>query len=784
LAVVHGDAGIGKTRLVAELVETARRDGGVVALGAPPELVSEALTPWIEVCAALVQQLGAVPDAPWVDVLAPLLPSLVRASVRATATPDLEQARLAEAVVALLESCAAQAPILLVLEDLHVADEASLAVLAHVARRVADRAILVVVSRRERPLRDHLAAVEQAHSQRGTLRADVLLGPLDERAVSRLARSMGTLTDNAVEQVVGVADGNALLAVEVARALAAGDALPLGLRGTTRAAMARLPSDARELVRALAVAGRDLGASEASQRADVDLASALPPAEDQGLLVSTGERVTFRHALLREAVYADMSAVERTQRHDRAAELLGIDPSPERAAEAAAHLRAAGRIADAGQLLVRAAARARGLGALADATALLDEATAALPDDPVAALELADVLAWRGRPTDAKAAFDRALPLIEDTGDPVAVAAAHLRFAEWHYGPICQPSVAIVACRRSLAVLDGAGLPADDLRARILSVYAWCEAIAGTPQDVERVVTALTDLVGSEPADALLAAEMAQTRAFALLRQGRFTDAVPLALRSAEFATSLGRPDLTYTALVNAAFGQAAGGDMQNALTMLDQTQAALAGSGMLAMEALVLVYRAWVLVRLDRLADAAEAAARARRLADLLDAPTLQAIVDAERGRVALWAGEYGVAAALLLAALSVADASIGRPLARLQRAEALARDGALDEAEVELAEVVFEPVREGDWPETLVIRMAAVEGLVAAGRGDVATARDRLTEAVVGWRRLTPVDLADRIASVMADLGRPIIGLILPAEELAAVEADLAAIDTVLGV
>jgi tetratricopeptide (TPR) repeat protein len=391
------------------------------------------------------------------------------------------------------------------------------------------------------------------------------------------------------------------------------------------------------------------------------------------------------------------------------------------------------------------------------------------------------VLAWRGRVADAQAAFALALPLLEATVDPNVVARAHLRFAEWHFGPICQPTVSVAACRRALAVLDGAGLPAVELRSQVLSVYAWCTAINGEPDDIARAVGLLTALVGEEPSDPLLRSGLDRTRSFAFLRQGKFAEAVAPALRSAEVTQQLGRADLTYTALVNAAFGQAASGNLVAALGLLDQTAVALSGRGMLAIEALVLVYRAWVLVRLGRVSEAAEAAGLARRTADRLDAPDLQAIVDAERGRVAMHAGEYEAAAALLGSALDVPDASIGRPLARLQRAEALARAGRLDEAETELGEVVFEPVREGDWPETLVVRMASVEGLVAAGRGDLELARRRLGEAVQGWRRLTPEDLSARMASVMADLGRPIIGLVLPVEELATAEADLAAVATV---
>lgn len=776
LAIVHGDAGIGKTRLVNELAELSRRGGGRLAVGSPPDLAGEAFTPWVEVCAGLVRQLDVLPVAPWVDALAPLVPTLVPSAGRSAAPPDLEQTRLSESVVALLEASALSGPVLLVIEDLHAADEASLAVLSHVARRVSDRRVLIVGTRRERPLRDRLATLEQSHRQRGTLRADVALGPLGGHAVSRLARSVGELSDDAVDQVVDVADGNALLAVEVSRALVAGDPLPLGLRGSTRAAVARLPAESRALIVALAVAGRDLDPREAAMRAGVALALALPPAEDQGLLVSTNERVGFRHALLRESVYADMSGMERTDAHERAATQLRAEGSHARAAEAASHLRAVGLLAEAGQLLMQAAARARALGALADATTLLHEASAALPDDPSPALELADVLAWRGRAADAKAAFTVALPLIEAAGDPLLVAEAHLRFAEWHYGPICQPTVSVAACRRALAVLDGAGLPAAEIRARVLSVYAWCVAVAGDQEEITRILGMLTDLVGEEPKDPLLRSGLDRTRSFVMLRQGRFADAVAPALRGAELSTQLGRLDLTYTALINAAYGQSASGNLNAALDLLDQAAAALSGHGMLAIEALVMTCRAWVLVRLDRTADAAEAAAQARRAADRLDAPDLQAVVDAERGRVAMRVGEYQAAAALLASALAVREASIGRPLARLQRAEALARHDQLDEAESELAEVVLEPVREGDWPETLVIRMANVEGLIAAGRGDHELARRRLGEAVDGWRRLTSANPGDRIATVMADLGRPIIGLILPAEELAATEADLA--------
>jgi hypothetical protein len=73
----------------------------------------------------------------------------------------------------------------------------------------------------------------------------------------------------------------------------------------------------------------------------------------------------------------------------------------------------------------------------------------------------------------------------------------------------------------------------------------------------------------------------------------------------------------------------------------------------------------------------------------------------------------------------------------------------------------------------------MSGVEGVIAAGRGDLVQAERRLQEAAVGWRhRLSPAELGQRMADVMVDLGRPIIGLVVPADELLTIEADLAAL------
>ena len=92
----------------------------------------------------------------------------------------------------------------------------------------------------------------------------------------------------------------------------------------------------------------------------------------------------------------------------------------------------------------------------------------------------------------------------------------------------------------------------------------------------------------------------------------------------------------------------------------------------------------------------------------------------------IALALGDDAPAAELLGEALRH-DAPMSRPLARLARAEALARLGRCDEADEELSETVVEPVRPGDFPETLVPRLTRVEGLIAAARGDAVLAARR---------------------------------------------------------
>jgi hypothetical protein len=145
------------------------------------------------------------------------------------------------------------------------------------------------------------------------------------------------------------------------------------------------------------------------------------------------------------------------------------------------------------------------------------------------------------------------------------------------------------------------------------------------------------------------------------------------------------------------------------------------------------------------------------------------------DRGLTELADGEHAAAAASLAAALAP-GAPVSRPLTRLALAEACVGCGKVDRAAEELRACALEPVRPSDFPAALVPRLTRIQGLVALARGDRRTAATRFSEARAGWERLRDgLGRAESMSAVLADLGRPVVGLVEPERELAQVILDL---------
>ena len=388
VVLITGEAGIGKTRLVAELARRADNAGARTAVGAGVDIGGEApLAVWQELVPQLARNVPPPPDhADWPAELGRLAPDIAARLGQAkppppVSSPELERLRVFDAVLRLVEWAAASRPVLLVAEDVHRADAASLQLCAHIGRRLAARPVLFVLTRRDKPDRPAADALVADLAGRGVEVADLELGPLSESELAAVARSVADLADSAIDQVVRAADGNPLLAVESARALAAGrSAPPPNLRAAVRAATGVLGRPARDLIEALAAAGRELSAAELAALSLPDRDAAEGAVVDTGLVHRVGGGLRFRHALLAEAVRADLG--EHGRRYEQLA--LAIEAAAVSAdlvaAEVAGHLHRAGRDDLAGSRWQQAARHAWSLGAMPEAARFWAEAVRCDPE--------------------------------------------------------------------------------------------------------------------------------------------------------------------------------------------------------------------------------------------------------------------------------------------------------------------------------------------------------------------------------------------------------------------
>jgi tetratricopeptide (TPR) repeat protein len=620
----------------------------------------------------------------------------------------------------------------------------------------------------------------------GVLRARAVLGlelelaPLTAASVRQLARQTGTLADTEVEQVVTLAEGSPLLAVETARAFRDGDPAA-GLRGAVRAALDRLEPPARLFVELVAVAGRELSTAEVSALPLLpDPARAATGALGADLLRSRVAGIGFRHQLLRDAVYDNLPVPQLMRLHHAIGEMLRQRAShtgTRGAAEIAAHLRSAGRDELALAHLIRAASHARDVAALPEATRFLREASQISPDDAELLVELAEVQAWRGLLIASDTAFDQALERIapQDSG---ALIGAWLRRGRWLRGGVCHPRESRRSYRAALDVLDRDPTAEPFARAEALAGMAWAEAVAGDPGAVDQLLREAAEITAKHPAGDLLVHDVGVARGHALLRAGQFTHSYGPLIAASAAAGRAGRPDMAYSCLINAASAAACAGDFDRALDFADRCVGLVGPNGLLRLGVYTQSARAAILRRLARHEQAHSACDRAGELAEKIGLSELEGLVHHDRGLLALTEGAPANAATELRLALEL-NAPVSRPLTRLYRAEALVRAGQPDAAETELRAVAVEPVSAGDFPDTLVARMSYVQGLIALARDDHGLAEKRLLEARAGWRRRCAGGgtTGESYVAALVDLGRPPLSMFIePDEELARVSAELA--------
>ncbi|MFC9897046.1 AAA family ATPase [Nocardia sp. NPDC127579] len=361
--LVAGAAGIGKSRLVAEFV--ARRPSGTLVLsGRCPEFGNAGVpfAPFLAVSRALVRELGVaslralLPSRP---ALAAWLPELAEESAAGASDP----LRLFGELLALLE----QLPAVLVLEDLHWADESSLELLAFLAANLAEPRALILGT--YRPAGSPVLRRLVAELGRTPAVRIITPEPLTRHEVGRqLAALLGREPDPALIARVFARSGGNPLFVEALSG--SPEDTPAELSELLLAAQADLADDSRAVLRLAAVldspVDHDLLAA-ATDRSGGALRNSLRQLIDHHILTATDTGYEFRHVLIREAVYQDLLPVERTRLHARVTEVLRERPSlldGERVhAVLSRHACAAGEFRTALESALAAAALADGSGA-------------------------------------------------------------------------------------------------------------------------------------------------------------------------------------------------------------------------------------------------------------------------------------------------------------------------------------------------------------------------------------------------------------------------------------
>ena len=774
VVMLTGEAGIGKTSLLAELAHRVGAAGGRTAIGTGLDVGGQ--TPfavWLELARALVSSVTPVPPgASWPAELSRLSPDLGARLGRpqppaVVAAPEIERLRVFESVLRLVEWSCTDRPALLALDDAHSADRASLRLTAHVGRRLTELPILMLLTRRDRPTRPELDALLADLGSRSVRITEVEVGPIADRDVAALAAT-ARLDDDDLRRVIAAAEGNPLLAVESTRALAqGGTGPPPNLRTAVRATLGRLPATGQTLAGLIAAAGRPISGAEIDGLGVPDGPGAIAAAIDSGLLARhDGGRLGFRHTLLREVVYADLS--DPTSAHAVLAGAL----DPEDRAEIARHLSLAGRPAEAAREWAAAAAYARSVGALTEATQFLTRALDCRPGDGQLWLDLAEASAWLGRTDAMTQAWEQALARLPSADLP----AAWCRRGRQYRSVVCHPQASFEAYRAAQTLLT-AQTPAP-VRAQTLIGLAWNQAVAGDAAAVDGLLESALAHLPADP-DPHVVSDVAEVRLQGLIRQGRFAECAEMAVRTA--ATHARLPDRAYPVWINAACALACDGDYEGALVMADRAVAATEAVPVLLVPCLAA--RAHLLARLGRVDEALAAITAQREHAARLDAPALVATAKHDAGLIALEVGRYAEAAQLLGQALAE-GAEVSRPAAALARAEALARAGDPDAAAAALRAAVLEPVARADQPWSMVPRMTGIQGLIAAARGDDQLARRRFAEAAAGWQRMlgsVSAATAEGYLATLVDLGRPpVVGLVEPARELARLDREIAALPT----
>jgi len=537
VALVAGEPGIGKTRLVEELAARAIVRGAVVLWGRCWEGAgAPAFWPWVQVVRGYVQVqaedlaslrhdlgAGAADIAQLVPAVHDRIPDL---PAPPPLEPEAARFRLFDSLAGFLRTAAARQPLLLVLDDLHWADIPSLALLRFMSREldgVEGSGPLVVGSYRHTEVEQgHPLLAAVADLTRGQHRW-LLLGGLGQREVAGFMALVAGAEPPAelAAEVYRQTDGNPFFVTEVVRLLASqgswdqldpaardarllGSRLPEGVRAVVAERLSRPSADCRRVLEIASVVGRDFELRVLQPVSGLDAGQLLMLLEEAeaarlvGAVPGELSRWRFAHALVREVLYEGLLAARRVRLHGLVADAL----EPVHAAEPGPHLaELAHHLVEAAPGSEKTAARAVRMATLAggrslqllaweDAAVLFERALAALAlaERPGSAQQRCELLLAIGEARmaasdvpAARTAYQQAGELARRIGSPEALAQAGLGLGLEITSGIVDP-VQVGLLEEALATLGEDDSP---LRARVLAGLA--RALVSSPQGERRL---------------------------------------------------------------------------------------------------------------------------------------------------------------------------------------------------------------------------------------------------------------------------------------------------------
>lgn len=507
--LLAGDAGVGKTRLLAELTAEATRAGWRVLRGNCLDLGDSTLPylPFTEMFGRLSADEPALGELLLADGpgLARLMP--VRRRLGGAGDPGtdrVERAELFDTVEQALRRIATDMPLLVVVEDVHWADRSTREMLSFLFARGIPGATIVASYRSDDLHRRHPLRATVAEWARAPGVTRITLAPLpddDVRAlVGFLARN--PISERDVRSIVELAEGNAFFTEElVAARTVSGGALSSDLTDLLLVRIDQLDEPARRVVRASAVAGRRVSHELLARVVELDvdqLDEAIRGAVDGNVLVApaTGG-YSFRHALLAEAAYGDLLSGERMRLHGAYARAIASHDVEGTAAELARHARLAGDVRTAVLASIQAGDEALAVGGPDEAAQHYEQALELIGRDArdadsygvdVVALTLsaADATAAAGRVHRTLALLQAQLDALPDTAPAQDRGALLVALASTCF--LFDTSLDLLQLTAEAAQLVPAE-PPTPLRARLASIRARAFAVFDQPDEAARWAT-------------------------------------------------------------------------------------------------------------------------------------------------------------------------------------------------------------------------------------------------------------------------------------------------------